>query len=77
MINKIYYIDGTLIEFDKIFEERSKYVRLFNLRHVIRIPSFRMVNLLCCGGHFSNVALIDTKAKFRSPYLLDVSQPYL
>ena len=77
MIKKIYYIDGTSIEFDKIFEERSKYVRLFNLRHVICIPSFRMVNLLCCGGHFSNITLIDAKTKFRSPYLLDVSEPYL
>ena len=33
--------------------------------------------LLCCGGHSSSVAFIDAKTKYRSPYLLNVSQPYL
>ena len=51
------------------------YVLLFNLRHVIYIPSFRIVNLLCCGDHFSNVTFVDAKTKYRSPCLLDVSQP--
>ena len=50
---------------------------LFNSRHVTHIPSFCIVNLLCCGGHFSSITFIDAKTKYRSPYLLDVSQPYL
>ena len=50
---------------------------LFNLRHVIQIPSFRIVNLLCCGGHLGSTTFIDAKTKYRSPYLLDFSQPYL
>ena len=33
--------------------------------------------LLCCGGHSSSVAFLDAKTKYRSPYLLNVSQPYL
>ena len=33
--------------------------------------------LLCCGGHSSSVAFIDAKTNYRSPYLLNVSQPYL
>ena len=36
----------------------------FNLRHVIHTPSFRMVNLLCCGGHFSYITFIDVNSKF-------------
>ena len=36
-----------------------------------------MVNLVCCGGRFSNKTFIDAKTKYRSLYLLDVSQPYL
>ena len=36
-----------------------------------------MVNLLCCGGHSSNITSIDAKTIYRRPYLLDVSQPYL
>ena len=50
---------------------------LFNLRLVIQISSFRMVNLLCSGGHFSNITFINAKTKYESSYLLDVSQPYL
>ena len=53
------------------------YVLLFNLRHVIHILSFRMVNLLCYGSHFSNITIFAAKTKNRSPYLLEVLQPYL
>ena len=51
-------------------------VLLFNLRHVIHISSFGIVKLLCCEGHFSSITFIDAKTKYRSPYLLDVSQAY-
>ena len=44
------------IEFDNIFDESNIYVLLFNLRHITYI-----VNLLYCGGHFSNVTFIDAK----------------
>ena len=40
---------------------------LFNLRHVIQIPSFRIVNLLCCGGHLGSTTFTDAKTKYRSP----------
>ena len=30
-----------------------------------------------CGGHFSTIIFIDAKTKYRSSYLLDVSQPDL
>ena len=60
-----------------IFDERNIWVFLFNLRHVIHIPSFRIVNLLCCGDHFRSIAFIDANTNYRNPYLLDVSQPYL
>ena len=49
------------------------YVLLFNLRHVIRIPFVCIVNIPCCGGHFSNMKFTDAKTKYRSPYLMDVS----
>ena len=65
------------MEFDKVLDERNICVLPFNLRHLIHIPSVRIVNLLCSGGHFSNTTFIDAKTKFRSAYLLDVSQPYL
>ena len=52
-------------------------VLLLNLIHVIHIPSFRIVNLLSFGGHFSNMTFIDAKSKYKSPYLLNISQPYL
>ena len=52
-------------------------VLLFNLRHVIHIPSFLIVNLLCIGGHFISMTFIHAKTMYRSPYLLDVSQSYL
>ena len=51
-------------------------VLLFNLRHVIQIPSFRIVNLLCCGGHFSSIAVIELRLS-TEVLVLDVSQPYL
>ena len=44
------------------------YVLLFNLRPVIHIPSFRMVSLLCCGGHFSNITFIDIKTTLGRPH---------
>ena len=37
------------------------YTSYCSSRHVIHIPSFCIVNLLCCGGHFSNTTLIDAK----------------
>ena len=49
----------------------------FNLRYVTHILSLRIVNLLCCGSRFSNKTFIDAKTKYRSPYLLEASQPYL
>ena len=61
-------------EFDKIYCERNI---LFNLRQVIHIFTFPIVNLLCRGYLFSNVAFIDAAIKYRSPYILDVSWPYL
>ena len=51
------------IEFDKNFDERNIHVLSFNLRHAIHIPSFRIVNPLCCGGHFSNITFIDARTK--------------
>ena len=47
------------IELDKIFDERNIYILLFNSIYVIFTPSFRMVNLLFCGGYFSNITFID------------------
>ena len=38
---------------DKIVDERNIEVLLFNLRQVILIPSFRIVNMLCCGDRKS------------------------
>ena len=61
------------IDFDKTFYERNIYVLLYNLRHVIHIPYFRIANLLNIGGHFINTTFIDTKNKCRSPYPLDFS----
>ena len=58
--------------FDKIFDERNIYLLLFNLRHVIHIPSFRMVNLLCYESYFSNIRFIDAKTQHRGPYVLEV-----
>ena len=56
-------------EIDKIFDERNIYVLLFNSRHVIHIPSFRIVSLLCCECHFSNITFTDDKTKYGSPYV--------
>ena len=52
-------------EFEKIL-----LVLLFNLRPPI--PSFHIVNMLFCRGHFSNTAFIDAKTQHRSPCILDV-----
>ena len=57
--------------------KRNIRVLLFNLRHVIHIPSFRIVNPLCGGGHFSCTTFFDAKTKYGSSYLLYVSQSYL
>ena len=48
---------------------------LFNSRHVVHIPSFRIVNLLCCGVTFSDITLVDDKAKYRSPLNLFWGRP--
>ena len=64
-------------EFDKMFDERNINVLLFNLRHAIHIPSFVIVNLLCCIGHLSNVTSINAKTKYRSPYRLDAFYTYV
>ena len=48
----------------------------FNSRQLINIPSFRIVNLLYCGDHFSDILFNDAKTKYRSPYFLDLSWPY-
>ena len=37
------------------------YTSCYSSRHVIHIPSCCFINLLCCGGHFSNITLIDAK----------------
>ena len=60
-----------------IFDERNIYALLFNFRQVVHISSFRIVNLLCCRCHFTTIAFIDAKTKYRRPYLLEVSWPYL
>ena len=39
------------IDFYKIFDERNICALLFDLIHAIHIPSFRIINLLCCGGN--------------------------
>ena len=49
---------------DKTFVER-KCVLLFNLRHVIHIPSFRIATLQCCGNCFSSTTFIDAKTKYK------------
>ena len=59
------------IELDNIFDGRNVYVLLFNLRHVIHIPSFCIFKLPRCGNHFSIITFIDAKNKYRSPYLLE------
>ena len=58
-----------LIKEIKEFEKILLFL-LFNLRPPI--PSFHIVNMLCCGGHFSNIAFIDAKTQHRSPCILDV-----
>ena len=56
-----------------MFNERNMYVLLFNLRHVVHVLSFCIINLLCCGGYFSNITFIGAETKYRSRYLLEVS----
>ena len=60
------------IEFDKTFDEKNLCVLLFNLRHIMHTSSFRIVNMLCCGGQFSNITFINAKTKYRCPYLMDI-----
>ena len=54
-----------------MIDEGNTYIFLFNLRHIIHIPSFCLVNLLCYGCHFIKPTFIDSKTYYRSPYLLD------
>ena len=61
------------IQFDKNFWWKKYYVFLFNLRHVIHVRFFHIVNLLCYGGQFSNITFINVKTKYRMYYLLHVS----
>ena len=65
------------IESDNIFKKINIDVLLFNSRNLIHIPSFRIVNLLCCRDYFSDIIFIDGKTKYRSHYLLNVSWPNL
>ena len=55
---------------DKTFDEGNMYILLFSSRHVIHIPSFCILNLLCCGGHFDNITFTDARTKYRSPVSL-------
>ena len=57
------------IEFEKLIDKKNIHIFLFNLRHLIHIPGFRIVNLLSCGGHVSNTTFIGSKTKYRSPYI--------
>ena len=52
------------MRFDIKFKARNSY-------------SFVSYFVLCCGGHFSSITVIVAKTKYRSPYLLNVWQPYL
>ena len=49
------------------------YMSYYSIQGIaIHIPSFRIVNLLCCEGHFSNITFINAKIKCRRLYLLDI-----
>ena len=50
---------------------------VIQFKKVNHIHPVRMVNLLCYRGNFINMTFIDAKTKYRTPYLLDVSDPYL
>ena len=41
--------------FDKTFDETNIHLLLINLRKVIHIPSFLIVNLLCFKGRFGTM----------------------
>ena len=45
------------------------YTSCYSIQDVIHIPSFCIASLLCSGGHFSNIALIDAETKYKSSYL--------
>ena len=47
---------------------------VIQLSHLIHIPSFPIAKVLYHTRHFGSTILIDAKTKYRSPYLLDVSQ---
>ena len=52
------------IELDKIFYERNMYVFFIKLRQVILISSFRIVNLLWCGGNIMNTTIMQKSLSF-------------
>ena len=60
-----------------VFSERNIFVLLLNLRLVIHISSFCIVNLLCCGRFFITLTFVDIKTKYRSRYLWDIFWPYV
>ena len=62
--------------FNKLFDSRN-ITSCYSIQFVIHIPTFRIVNLLCFGGYFSTMTILGVMNKYRSPYPLDVSFPYL
>ena len=52
------------IELDKIFYERNMYVFFIKLRQVILISSFRIANLLWCGGNIMNTTIMQKPLSF-------------
>ena len=52
----------------------KKYIRLFNqCKTRNSYPFFSYSQPAMLWDHFSNIAFIDAKTKYRIPYLLDVS----
>ena len=48
-------------ELDKTFDERKVYVLLFNTRHVIHIPSFRVCVCVCLRANHLDVVRLGVK----------------